>query len=385
MSGNNIENIIKNNYKKPYLFSAPIAGFTNSIMREIFAQGGADFIFSEMYNVNEILNLPINYLDLKKTNYKLIIQLFGSFEDNFIDAIDKIKHLPHGIDINAGCPVKKVIKAKSGSYLLNYPDKIYKLLYKIKKNHNIRLSIKLRLGFDKINILETVEAATKANIDFITIHFRTRNQFFSGTIDWDNYFNLYEEILKIYNRIVINGDINSLNKALYLINKYSPYGIMIGRASLNDPFIFKKIKEFYIFNNLYNYQKNDFINYYLSRFRTTLNKCTYFYNCENYFHNIIQYLKYNNSENFNNFENPINKKIINYLLYKQNIELLKTIYNNLYYKISQNIKIKNLKLTEFRKIAHYLLKGLPNSSKIKTFINSENDVKNIIEYLNKLK
>lgn len=374
-----------NNFKLPYLFSAPIAGYTNSIIRDLFAEGGADYIFSEMYNVNEILNRKIEELDLFKTNYNLIIQLFGKFNDNFESAIEKIKNISFYIDINAGCPVKKVIKAKTGSYFLKYPEKIYKLLTRIKSTFNdIKLSIKLRLGFDRINILETIEAATKANVDFITIHFRTREEFFACSVDWENYFDLYNKIVKINNKIVINGDIDTIIKAYYLIKKYSPFGLMIGRAALHDPLIFNKIKEYYLFNNLYNFEKINYLNQYNLSLLKKLNKIDKIYNYELFFNPF--YFFYSKHQ-------PIYiKKIYNKLISIQNVQILKKIYSQLktkivnkeIYKNDKNLSHGKLKISEFRKISHYLLKGLPDANKIKNYINNENDINKLINYFNNL-
>ncbi len=222
------------------IYSAPIAGYSNSLFREVFSLSGADIIYSEMFHINEILYRNIEEIDCKKGNYKYIIQLFGKYEDNFIKGYEKIKHLCDGLDINAGCPVKKVIKAKSGSYLLTNPNKLYKMLYNLKRNIDKPLSVKLRLGLNEVNINETVNAAIQAKVDFITIHFRTQKQMFSGKANYSYFENIKSKYPN--QKFILNGDIFSVDYANEIIRNYSPHGLMIARAALTNPYIFNAIK-----------------------------------------------------------------------------------------------------------------------------------------------
>lgn len=325
------------------LYSAPIAGFTDENLIYYFFLGGADYIYSEMFNVNEINRFGNEIISkFKKKKFKLIVQLFGKYGDDFINAASLFQNIADGIDINAGCSVKKIIKSKGGAYLLLQPENLYKILKSISDKICIPVSVKMRLGFDKIQIFDIIDSIIDSGVSFITIHLRTASMLFSGEVNYEYIDLIHEKYKDIANKknikFIFNGDVNSVEKALYIINKYNPYGLMIGRAALTDPFIFYRIK--------------------------------YHLNKEN---------KIENKNDNIDKKNPIFwfKNI-----YYQNIAILIGLYLSIE-KYPENEK--KVKILGLRKLAHKLLKNFPNSKIIKEFINKEIELKKIIDYLMKVK
>lgn len=228
----------------PILCSAPIYNITDSPQRQIYKKLGANVVFSEMVSSIGLYHQNPKSIKLSEFSSKekpVIIQLFGHNADILVKAAQIIeKKGASGIDFNCGCPSKKIISAQDGSQLLNTPDILIDLLQQIKKNIRIPLSLKTRIGYHKLlpisfykNIID------KSNIDCLILHGRTVKQKFSGQADW----NRIKQIAKSVNIPVIgNGDIVSVENAINRIKKFTPSGIMIGRGSFGNPWIFSQIK-----------------------------------------------------------------------------------------------------------------------------------------------
>ncbi|MCX8058687.1 MAG: tRNA-dihydrouridine synthase family protein [Spirochaetes bacterium] len=331
------------------LYSAPMAGFTNDNFIYYLHIGGADYIYSEMFNVNEIIKNRdrLNFIFNKK-DFKYIIQIFGKYGDNFSLTSELLSEYCDGIDINAGCSVKKIIKSGGGSFLLKEPEYLYRIIKSVKGSIEKPVSVKMRLGFDKIQIFELLDSIIESGVSFITIHLRTASMLFGGDVDYSYIQLIQDKYRNIINdqkvRFIFNGDIDSKEKAYFIINKYNPYGIMIGRASLSDPFIFWRIK------------------LYLENVRSS---------------NLFYYGNSNNSnlKNFNYKKIPIfwfNN------IFLQNIAILIGLYKKIEL-LPENERKNNILL--YRKIAHKLLKNIPESKEIKEYLNKETDINNIIQYL----
>jgi tRNA-dihydrouridine synthase B len=226
----------------PYLL-APMAGYTDKPFRSICKEFGAGLTVSELISVNAI------YYNNQKT-FKLIerndnenpfcIQLFGSDPDIFLYAAQKIEELCDCIDINAGCPVAKVVKTFSGSYLLKENEKLFAILDKLKKHIKKPISIKMRKGFDSenINSLSFYKELESRGANFITIHPRLRNQFFSGEVDYEH----AAEVARALNiDVVVNGGIDSIEKANYVQKITGCKYLMIGQAAISKPYIFEDL------------------------------------------------------------------------------------------------------------------------------------------------
>jgi nifR3 family TIM-barrel protein len=234
---------IKNN-----LFLAPMAGYTNKVFRELVKSFGAGLTFTEMVSVEGILRdnkKTFKYID-PDSNGITGVQLFGPPEpQNFYKAALMIKNTFNIelIDINFGCPVKKVLKGEAGAFLLNYPEKMADIV-KALKDTGVIVSAKIRSGFNTINIEKTIPLLEKAGVDMITFHPRLATQFYTGKADWS----LFKIARKLTGKTLIaNGDIKSpLDVEHFLVN-YGVDGVMIGRKALEAPYIFEIIIEY--FNN----------------------------------------------------------------------------------------------------------------------------------------
>lgn len=259
----------KNKYEN--IISAPIAGYTNWPMRMLFSEYKAFRIFSEMIHVREILHRQINQIPLIKVPYRFTIQLFGSIDDDFIKAGEIALNYCDSIDINCGCPVKKVIKAQGGSFWLKDLDKLANKIYQISEHFPNIVSIKIRLGFSEIEILDILNSIKNFKIAFTTIHMRTAKMMFSGKALYE-----YAELLNNFDiPIILNGDITTPEFAKTILDNYNCKGIMIGRAALSNPEIFTQINDF--LKNL-TYTKSDNI----SRIE----------NCKKYLNYLLKYLEF---------------------------------------------------------------------------------------------
>ena len=232
---------------------APMAGISNESFRGIIKEMGAGLIYSEMVSNWGIIYNSKNTLDLLKINDQerpISIQIFGSDIDSFINAAkfvcENIK--PDILDINMGCPVPKVaLKSQAGSALLKNPKKIYEIVKSVVDNVNIPVTVKIRAGWDNdsINCVEVAKLIEKAGASAIAIHPRTRSQGYSGNADWS----LIKKVKDAVNIPVIgNGDIKTIYDAKRMLEETSCDAVMIGRATIGNPWFIKECVE-YIENN----------------------------------------------------------------------------------------------------------------------------------------
>jgi len=228
---------------------APMAGVTNSVFRTICKRFGASLVFSEMISDKGLIYKNQNTFDLLKTSkeeHPVGIQLFGSSSTTLSEALDLvIKNSQKDgyafdlIDINMGCPVNKVVKSGAGSALLNDLDNLKDIVETIRKKTDMPFTIKIRAGWDtnSINCDEVAKIADSAKVDALTIHARTRSQLYRGTVNLD-YIKRIRVVSDIF--LIGSGDIKDIEDA----NKYFDAGcdaVMIGRSSLGNPWIFKKL------------------------------------------------------------------------------------------------------------------------------------------------
>jgi len=226
----------------PY-FLAPMAGYTDKPFRYICKMHKAGLTVSELISVNAVYygNIKTKELTEKSDIEKpFSIQLFGSDPDIFLYAAQAIEHKCDCIDINAGCPVTKVVKAFAGSYLLKDKRRLFAIIDKLKKHIKKPVSIKLRKGFDNdsINDIAFYKELQERGIDFIVIHPRLRNQFFKGEIDYEHVAAV-KDALKI--DVVVNGGIDSAKKLEAIKNITGCEFFMIGQAAIEKPYIFEDL------------------------------------------------------------------------------------------------------------------------------------------------
>ena len=231
-------------FTKNPLFLAPMAGFTDLPFRYIAKKFGADISISEMISSNALVyenTKTINMLKCFDFEKPFIVQIAGNNEEIIKKAVLIINKYDFidGIDLNCGCPVNKVIKQNSGAALLNDITLLKKIINTIKK-YSIKksLSVKIRLGFDKKEPLIIAKACEDSGADFISIHGRTRKQFYNGYVDYEA-ISIAKQSVKI--PVIANGDINFDNFNI-VKQKTKCDGLMIGRAAIGRPWIFCEIK-----------------------------------------------------------------------------------------------------------------------------------------------
>lgn len=223
---------------------APMAGIGNSAFRRIVKEMGCGLIVAEMVSDKAICygsQKTIDMLYMTDFERPLSQQIFGSDKDSFIKAAKYIEENMHPdiIDINMGCPVPKVaVSAQAGSALLKNPDKVYEIVKAVVDTVKVPVTVKIRSGWDSnnINAAEIAKICEKAGASAITVHGRTRAQGYSGKADW----NIIKEVKENVNIPVIgNGDIKSPLDAKKMLDETKCDAIMIGRATLGNPWIIK--------------------------------------------------------------------------------------------------------------------------------------------------
>lgn len=249
---------------------APMAGVSNISYRTIIKEMGAGLIYSEMISTMGIKygsQKTIDLINFNETERPISIQIFGNDEDTFVKAAKYIEdnYHPDIIDINMGCPVPKIaLKSQAGSALLKNPNKIYEIVKKVVENTNTPISVKIRSGWDEnsINAVEVAKKIEQAGASLIAIHARTRSQGYTGKANWD----IIKKVKENVNIPVIgNGDIKTIYDAKKMLDETKCDAIMIGRATLGNPWFIKECVE-YIENNKIidsptNIEKIDMINH----------------------------------------------------------------------------------------------------------------------------
>ncbi len=224
---------------------APLAGYTNYSYRKIMREFGASLCYTEMISAKGINFKNKRTLEMTKINqddHLVNMQLFGGTKEDLVKAaiyIDKYSDCDI-IDINMGCPVKKVLKAKSGSYLLKDPDNIYEIVKAVVESVSKPVTVKIRLGQTKntINVLEVAKKIEKAGASAICIHGRTQSDLYKGKANYD-YIKLVKEQVKI--PVIANGDIKSIEDAEYVLDYTKCDAIMIGRSSIGNPWLIQNM------------------------------------------------------------------------------------------------------------------------------------------------
>ncbi len=231
------------------LFLAPMEDVTDPSFRYMCKQAGADLMFTEFVSSDGLIR------DVKKTLKKLEIfeferpigiQIYGHLIDAMVEAAIRVEEAnPDIIDINFGCPVKKVVNRGAGSGMMKDVPKMVEMVAAIVKAVKIPVTVKTRLGWDEQskNIVEIAERLNDVGVQAITIHGRTRCQLYTGDADWT----LIGEVKnnpRINVPIIGNGDVKSPEVAEQMFNKFGVDAVMIGRGSIGRPWIFKEIRHY---------------------------------------------------------------------------------------------------------------------------------------------
>ena len=232
------------------LLLAPMEDVSDPPFRALCKQNGADVVYTEFISSEGLIRNAAKStmkLDIYEKERPVGIQIFGANLDSMLQSVDIVeKTNPDIIDINFGCPVKKVVCKGAGAGILKDIDKMEMLTREMAKRTNLPLTVKTRLGWDEksIKIVEVAERIQDAGAKAITIYGRTRAQMYKGFADWT----LISDV-KNNPRMKIpvfgNGDVNSPEKAIEMRDKFGLDGAMIGRASIGNPWFFKQVKHFF--------------------------------------------------------------------------------------------------------------------------------------------
>ena len=231
------------------LLLAPMEDVSDPPFRALCKQHGADLMFTEFISSEGLIRQAakgMKKLDIFEQERPIGIQLFGGSEDAMEEAARIAEAVrPDLIDINYGCPVHKVVNKGAGACLLQDVDKMVRLTDKVVKAVKVPVTVKTRLGWNDQtkNIMEVAERLQDVGIQALSIHGRTRAQLYKGPADWT----LIGEVKnnpRIYIPIFGNGDIDSPEKVVEYRARYGVDGVMIGRASIGHPFIFREIKHY---------------------------------------------------------------------------------------------------------------------------------------------
>jgi nifR3 family TIM-barrel protein len=231
------------------LFLAPMEDVSDPPFRALCKEQGCDMMYTEFVSVEGLIRdaeKSVQKLDIYPYERPIGVQIFGAEKDSMMRAAEIVEEAgPEVLDINYGCPVKKVVCKNAGAGILRDIDAMVELTDAVVKSTSLPVTVKTRLGWDDDTkyIVEVAERLQDVGIQAIAIHGRTRKQMYKGEADW----RLIAEVKnnpRIHIPVIGNGDIDSPEKALLYKNKYGVDGIMIGRASIGYPWIFREIKHF---------------------------------------------------------------------------------------------------------------------------------------------
>lgn len=222
---------------------APMAGITDLPFRLICKEFGPGLVTTEMVSSKAILyddDKTKKLMNIDGEKSPISIQIFGSDVQAMSYAARYVSNLADIVDINMGCPAPKVTKNGDGSKLLLDLEKAKQIIETVVQNSKVPVTLKMRVGWDKENIIaeELAKIAENAGVSAITVHGRTRDEFYSGNADLE----IIKKVKQAVNIPVIgNGDIKNEETALQMFEKTGVDGIMIGRVALGNPWIFEKI------------------------------------------------------------------------------------------------------------------------------------------------
>ncbi len=232
------------------LLLAPMEDVSDPPFRRLCKLHGADMLYSEFISSEGLIRDAIKSrqkLDIFDYERPVGIQIFGGDEEAMALSAKIVATVrPDLVDINFGCPVKKVVSKGAGAGVLKDIDLMVRLTKAVVSSTDLPVTVKTRLGWDEssINIEEVAERLQDVGISALTIHARTRSQMYKGHSDW-SYIAKVKNNPRIHIPIFGNGDIDNPEKALEYRNKYGVDGIMIGRAAIGYPWIFREIKHYF--------------------------------------------------------------------------------------------------------------------------------------------
>lgn len=236
-------------YLENKIVVAPLAGYTNLAFRKIAKEMGASLVYTEMVSAKGLIyenDKTFDYLKTIPFEHPLAVQIFGGDIEEMKRAAKIIFDIGCAdiLDINMGCPVKKVLKQEAGSKMLLDIEKIYQMVKALVEISPIPVSCKIRAGWDhqSINCVEVAKAIEKAGASLITIHGRTRSDLYGGKVNLD-FIKMVKDEVNI--PVIGNGDIKSIADAEKMIAYTGVDAVMVGRGSLGDPWLIRDLVDHY--------------------------------------------------------------------------------------------------------------------------------------------
>ncbi len=232
------------------LLLAPMEDVSDPPFRALCKEQGCDMMYTEFISVEGLIRdayKSVQKMDVYDYERPIGIQIFGSNEDSMRRAVEIVEGAdPEVIDINFGCPVKKVVCKMAGAGILQDIPRMVRLAEHMVKSTDKPVTVKTRLGWNDETkyIVDVAERLQDVGIKAVSIHGRTRKQMYKGEADW-TLIGEIKENPRMHIPIFGNGDINSPQKAKLYREKYGVDGIMIGRASIGNPWIFREIKHYF--------------------------------------------------------------------------------------------------------------------------------------------
>jgi len=232
------------------LLLAPMEDVSDPPFRALCKEQGADVVYTEFVSSEGLIRnaaKSVMKLDIYEKERPVGIQIFGANLDSMLQTIDIVSaSKPDIIDINFGCPVKKVVSKGAGAGILKDVCLMERLTAEMVKRTNIPITVKTRLGWDhdSIRIVEVAERLQDVGCKAIAIHGRTRAQMYKGDADWKPIADVKNNA-RMHIPVFGNGDITSPERAMEMRDEYGLDGAMIGRASIGNPWFFKQVKHFF--------------------------------------------------------------------------------------------------------------------------------------------
>ncbi len=232
------------------LLLAPMEDVSDPPFRALCKEQGADVVYTEFVSSEGLIRnaaKSVMKLDIYEKERPVGIQIFGANLDSMLQTIDIVeKSKPDIIDINFGCPVKKVVSKGAGAGILKDICLMEKLTAEMVKRTNLPITVKTRLGWDhdSIRIVEVAERLQDVGCKAIAIHGRTRAQMYKGNADWKP-IAAVKNNPRMHIPVFGNGDVDTPEKAALMRDEFGLDGAMIGRASIGNPWFFKQVKHFF--------------------------------------------------------------------------------------------------------------------------------------------